>query len=189
MGGDHTGARSGRDREPLDCRRAHQHRGRHGAGVPRDHRAETRGRSQQFARSRRRSRISTTRDGVSKRAPARGSTSCAPVRKWRRNEARLETAQLGVRRAQEALGVLMASNGPADAAGEPVVRHPRRRRTKPGGWRCVPMCGSSSRRNARPIACGATARRTGFRPASRRSIRRRSCRRASSARRAAGGLS
>ena len=36
------------------------------------------------------------------------------------SEARLETAQLGVRRAQEALGVLIASNGPADAAGDPV---------------------------------------------------------------------
>src|SRR5688572_29237284 len=35
------------------------------------------------------------------------------------NEARLENAQLGVRRAQEALGVLIASNGPADAASEP----------------------------------------------------------------------
>ena len=36
------------------------------------------------------------------------------------DEARLETAQLGVRRAQEALGVLIASNGPVDAAGDPV---------------------------------------------------------------------
>lgn len=35
------------------------------------------------------------------------------------NEARLENAQLGVRRAQEALGVLIVSNGPADAASEP----------------------------------------------------------------------
>jgi outer membrane protein TolC len=34
-------------------------------------------------------------------------------------EARLENAQLGVRRAQEALGVLIVSNGPADAASEP----------------------------------------------------------------------
>ena len=39
-------------------------------------------------------------------------------------EARLETAQLGVRRAQEALGVLIASNGPADAASEPVFSIP-----------------------------------------------------------------
>ena len=36
------------------------------------------------------------------------------------NEARLETAQLAVHRAQEALGVLIASNGPADAAGDPA---------------------------------------------------------------------
>jgi outer membrane protein TolC len=35
-------------------------------------------------------------------------------------EARLETAQLGVRRSQEALGVLIAANGPADAASQPV---------------------------------------------------------------------
>lgn len=35
-------------------------------------------------------------------------------------EARLENAQLGVRRAQEALGVLVVANGPVDAAGEPV---------------------------------------------------------------------
>ena len=35
-------------------------------------------------------------------------------------EARVENAQLGVRRAQEALGVLMVANGPVDAAGEPV---------------------------------------------------------------------
>jgi outer membrane protein len=40
------------------------------------------------------------------------------------NEARLETAQLGVRRAQEALGVLIASNGPADSAGDPVFNIP-----------------------------------------------------------------
>jgi outer membrane protein len=35
------------------------------------------------------------------------------------NEARLEVTQLGVRIGQEALGVLMASNGPVDAAAEP----------------------------------------------------------------------
>ena len=35
-------------------------------------------------------------------------------------EARLENAQLGVRRAQEALGVLVASNGPVDASAEPT---------------------------------------------------------------------
>jgi outer membrane protein len=40
------------------------------------------------------------------------------------NEARLETAQLGVNRAQEALGVLIASNGPADSAGDPVFDIP-----------------------------------------------------------------
>jgi outer membrane protein len=40
------------------------------------------------------------------------------------NEARLETAQLGVHRAQEALGVLIASNGPADSAGDPAFEIP-----------------------------------------------------------------
>jgi outer membrane protein TolC len=40
------------------------------------------------------------------------------------NEARLETVLLGVRRAQEALGVLMASEGPADSAGDPVFNIP-----------------------------------------------------------------
>lgn len=40
------------------------------------------------------------------------------------NEARLETAQLGVRRAQEALGVLIASDGPADAAADPAFDIP-----------------------------------------------------------------
>jgi outer membrane protein len=40
------------------------------------------------------------------------------------NEARVETAQLAVRRAQEALGVLIAANGPADAAAEPTFELP-----------------------------------------------------------------
>jgi outer membrane protein TolC len=39
-------------------------------------------------------------------------------------EARIENAQLRVRRAQEALGVLIAANGPADAASEPVFSIP-----------------------------------------------------------------
>ncbi len=37
------------------------------------------------------------------------------------DEARLENARLAVRRAQEALGVLMAADGPVDANGEPVL--------------------------------------------------------------------
>jgi outer membrane protein TolC len=40
------------------------------------------------------------------------------------NEARIEIAQLGVRRAQEALGVLIVANGPVDAAAEPVFEFP-----------------------------------------------------------------
>jgi outer membrane protein TolC len=40
------------------------------------------------------------------------------------DEARLENTQLAVRRAQEALGVLMAAGGPVDAAGEPAFDVP-----------------------------------------------------------------
>lgn len=40
------------------------------------------------------------------------------------NQARLENSQLAVRRAQEALGVLMAANGPVDAAAEPIFQIP-----------------------------------------------------------------
>jgi outer membrane protein len=40
------------------------------------------------------------------------------------NEARLENAQLAVRRAQEALGVLLAVDGPVDAAAEPTFELP-----------------------------------------------------------------
>jgi outer membrane protein TolC len=40
------------------------------------------------------------------------------------NEARVEEARLAIRRAQEALGVLAAADGPVDAAGEPVFTVP-----------------------------------------------------------------
>jgi outer membrane protein TolC len=40
------------------------------------------------------------------------------------NEARVEEARLGVRRAQEALGVLVAADGPVDAAGDPGFELP-----------------------------------------------------------------
>src|SRR5688572_13624220 len=40
------------------------------------------------------------------------------------NEARVEEARLGVRRAQEALGVLIAADGPGDAAGDPALALP-----------------------------------------------------------------
>ena len=45
------------------------------------------------------------------------------------------------------------------------LRRAAGRSTRPGGWRCGPICGSSPRRSARPIGCGATARRTGSPPA------------------------
>jgi outer membrane protein TolC len=41
-----------------------------------------------------------------------------------RDEASLENTQLGLRRAQEALGVLMGENGPIDAGGEPALLVP-----------------------------------------------------------------
>ena len=50
------------------------------------------------------------------------------------NEARLENAQLGVRRAQEALGVLMAANGPVDAASEPIFNIPAGPVETEAGW-------------------------------------------------------
>jgi multidrug efflux system outer membrane protein len=50
------------------------------------------------------------------------------------NDARLENAQLGVRRAQEALGVLIAANGPADAASEPVFNIPAGPMEAEAGW-------------------------------------------------------
>ncbi len=40
------------------------------------------------------------------------------------NEAQLETLRLNVRRAQEALGVLLAANGPVDVSGEPAFEVP-----------------------------------------------------------------
>ncbi len=48
------------------------------------------------------------------------------------DEGRLETAQLFVRRAQEALGVLIAADGPADAASEPAFDIPAT--TDEAGW-------------------------------------------------------
>lgn len=43
---------------------------------------------------------------------------------WSTDEARVEEARLLVRRAQEALGVLVAADGPVDAAGEPAFETP-----------------------------------------------------------------
>ncbi len=104
-------------------------------------------------------------------------------------EARLETAQLGVRRAQEALGVLIAANGPADAASQPVFSMPAGRT----GSRVDGAASGSAivrRRGARGRSCVA-GQLEGLVPDGDRdcSIRRRSCRRASSARREAGGSS
>src|SRR5690606_12271548 len=40
------------------------------------------------------------------------------------NEARLETPRLAVRRAQEALGVILVEPGPVDAGADPAFEHP-----------------------------------------------------------------
>ena len=50
------------------------------------------------------------------------------------NDARVENAQLGVRRAQEALGVLIAANGPAEASSEPVFNIPDGPPEAEAGW-------------------------------------------------------
>ena len=42
------------------------------------------------------------------------------------DEVFLEASRLALRRAQEALGVLMAADAPIDAAGEPALEHCRR---------------------------------------------------------------
>ncbi|HEY0285266.1 MAG TPA: TolC family protein [Vicinamibacterales bacterium] len=53
------------------------------------------------------------------------------------DQARLETAQLGVRRAQEALGVLIAADGPVDAASEPNFNVPDASTVPDAGWMAV----------------------------------------------------
>ncbi|MEO5740021.1 MAG: TolC family protein, partial [Vicinamibacterales bacterium] len=50
------------------------------------------------------------------------------------NEARLENARLGMRRAQEALGVLIAANGPVDAVSEPRFDIPAGPIEGEAGW-------------------------------------------------------
>ena len=56
------------------------------------------------------------------------------------NEARVEEARLAIRRAQEALGVLAAADGPVDAAGEPVFNVPSARTE--GSLLPLPLSGS-----------------------------------------------
>ena len=80
-------------------------------------------RSRASAHARRHWHTSTMPAGVSKRAPARGSTSCAQDGSAS-SEARLEVTQLAVHIAQEALGVLIAAAGPVDASAEPTFDIP-----------------------------------------------------------------
>ena len=63
--------------------------------------------------------------------------------------------------------MLMASNGPVDAAARAGVRMPAGRSIDEAAWMaCAPgRAALRRRRNARPTASGATARRTGFPPA------------------------
>ena len=54
------------------------------------------------------------------------------------DEARVEEARLAIRRAQEALGVLVAADGPVDAADEPMFEVPDDDVVPPGAGRNVP---------------------------------------------------
>ena len=181
MGGDDAGARSGRrssDLATADVRtniavataqaylaiialkrrgRGDIARARHVAGAPRL-RAPA-------ARSRRRHAA---------------STNCGPVRRsprTRRVSKTRSSAFAARRKRSECSWRRTARPTPRS---EPVRRF-LRPSMKRDGWRSARICGCSPRRNARPIACGATARRTGSRPPSRRSNRRHSCPRAFSA--------
>ena len=163
MGGDHAGARSGRDRRT--CRRPTCAR-KIAVATAQTYLAIIAQKRQVEVSLRARETSMAHLDYARRRLEAGAGTRLNELRAGQEvatNEARLENAQLGVRRAQEALGVLIAANGPADAAAEPVFDIPAgHRRRGWHGWRCGPTCGCSPRRNARPIACGATAPRTGF---------------------------
>ena len=91
-------------------------------------------------------------------APGGGGSGVGP--------ARVEVTSLALRAAQEALGVVLAANGPVDAAPNPHSRR-QRPRAKPSGWRPEPTC-CSRRRPAR--------RRARRRDSWKDNVRRRPCR-------------
>ena len=91
-----------------------------GAGVPGRDRAAAAGRSDSARARKRDRRTSTTRGRCSRAAQAAGSTSCAPRRSWRPTKCCSKRRAWRCRRAQEALGVLVAADAPVDAAAEPV---------------------------------------------------------------------
>ena len=126
----------------------------------RDHRVEASGRGAS-AHARRHWHTSTMPAGVSKRAPARGSTSCAQDGSAS-SEARLEVTQLAGAHRTGSPWRLDRRTGPVDAP--PNRRSTSRRASmpRPDGWRSVPISGCLRRPNARRIACGRTARKTGF---------------------------
>ena len=103
------------------------------------------------------------------------------------DEGLVEVAKLAVYRAQEALGVLIAVDGPADAASEPDFSSSA---TEPADLTLLrsdlKLFAPSSRRRS---GSSATARRIGIRWLTRSSSRRRRIRRSSSCRRTAGGCS
>src|ERR1700674_1744565 len=76
------------------------------------------------------------------------------------DEVLVEQAMLDLRRAQEALGVLLSADGPFDAADEPVFADlPRRAASR----RSAPMCWCWRCGRPRPSTCCATAGATGCR--------------------------
>ena len=126
--------------------------------------------------------------GVSKRAPARGSTSCAQDGSAR-TEARLEVTQLAVHIAQEALGVLIAAAGPVDASAEPTFDIPTSIDAEAGWMALRPDIRLFEATERAADRVWKDSSKDWFPPASRRSIRRRSSPRASSVLAEAGGLS
>ncbi len=93
---------------------------RDGAGVPRGDRGAAAGGGQSTRPATTPRRTSSMRARFSRKAPAAGSTNCAPSQELAVDEVLLEAALLALRRAQEALGVLVAADAPVDAAAEPA---------------------------------------------------------------------
>ena len=182
------GARPGGDRQSLHRRCAHRtSRWRRRRPISRSSR-ETAGRRQP-ARARdvaRASRLRTAPSRGGRRHPAqRAARRPGSLQRTKRGS---RVTQLGVRIARRKRSACSLPRTARSTRQRNRVSTCRRSPTRPGGWLCAPISGCSPHRNARPIGYGVTARKTGSPRPSPRSIRRRSCRRAFSARPAAGGL-
>ena len=133
MGRKNTSARSGRDCRSVDGRRAHEHRGVDGEAdltiIAQKRQVELSLRARETS--------AAHLDYARRRLEAGAGTRLNEVRAGQEvstNDARVENAQLGVRRAQEALGVSIAANGPVDAASEPVFNIPDGPPEAEAGW-------------------------------------------------------